>query len=386
MIDHAEFLETEVAVEVPKAASRDILWGGGVTVHDRRPTTGSRTKNWNDILTAEMHPRCKFGLPMWTSPAAFDSFVAGSTGEVISASDLEVLVDNFRFLAEECDYLTTVHVIADVFDGFGGLGYRLLEEIREDYAGLCIPIWALNSSPAHSRLQDNHIQSSMLSSKSANAALRQSNIPLSYAKLSNVANLISPIHMDYDKVDLSALDPADVGTLSSHSAAIIAAAINTAVSPCFIYDTGTADDLTNLDSPERKAGGHGDQREDGDVYGQVESDKKKACMRSAEWLRAVTRDGNLPFAHLEASLPFPHDSDKAGANTPESLFGISRARGLTHEALNPFMVSLSAAHAGPHAAPMKSIVAPRRERAFSNLLSVRGSPYRGEWALIHTTS
>ena len=64
----------------------------------------------------------------------FDSFAAGLLHDTgATAKVVGEWIENFRYFAEECDTLTSVHVFADVYDGFSILTHDIVQEIRDDY-------------------------------------------------------------------------------------------------------------------------------------------------------------------------------------------------------------------------------------------------------------
>ena len=107
-----------------------------------------------------------------------------------------MIMEQYRYFAEECDYLSSIVITADIYNGFGGILTSILEEIRQDEPHLLIPIFAISAAP---KVVENQLainQMSHISSKNQtkNSTLISLNLPLCYAKMHECSDMVIPIH------------------------------------------------------------------------------------------------------------------------------------------------------------------------------------------------
>ena len=87
---------------------------------------------WSDFLKVHLHPSSIIELPFWSFNEPFSTFSVGMSKDVIKDDDRCDYFDTIRKFSEECDYLRNITILADLYDGFGGLTCSLLEEIRDE--------------------------------------------------------------------------------------------------------------------------------------------------------------------------------------------------------------------------------------------------------------
>ena len=128
--------------------ARQVSSRGG---YGKRPDERSIT-TWCDYMSIPIHSRSYCDLPLQYTRRNFDSFAAGLLHDSrATARIVEEWGESFRYFAEECDTLTTVHVFADMHDGFSVLSREIVQEIREDYRGVALPVWAFTDDGRETR-------------------------------------------------------------------------------------------------------------------------------------------------------------------------------------------------------------------------------------------
>ena len=308
-------------------------------------------------------------MPRWTTRDNFDTFLSVHLPEVVPREYTENFMEKLRFLAEECDSLSTIQVFADIHNGFGALACRLAQEIREYYGrGVNLPVWAFAADDEGSE------QGARAAARSdLGESLHRLSVPYVYSQLCEHASLVVPIAPAAARsqrgLPFLTLDRGS----QYHSSAVVASAIEAA--------TGFQNDLS-------------------------------ASMSADEWFFRTTSSGRFPVCELETTLPFPlapSDSLEDFAR----LFGPTGVSGEMLEkmsarddrnrekgggggdvskaprsiALNPFLHSLSSTVEGPFA--VSSAVADKKfaqsggadpehqyrrehQRPFTNMVSIRG--------------
>jgi hypothetical protein len=289
------------------------------TFDERKVKTWTNFMNPNKLLSNSICP-----LPLWTNTSNFDTYCAGATYEHISSLLLETYMDNFRYFAEECDYLSTVNIFSDIFDGFGHLTTRLLEEIREETRSATIPIWMLQGN-------DSIITTYELQKKKD--MLKELNTPICYANMSEHATMIVPINHTNA---MSNILPKD-RKLFTHfeSSALIGTAIETMTS------------IEYLKKPNNNEG------------------SKWTSIHNL--CQGATALGRFQFTGLEISLPFMASYLETSPDLLWDSFVKEKHRNSSN--LNPFTLSLSSAAITSSFESNKE----RRFDNFTNMLSIRGT-------------
>ena len=136
-------------------------------------------------MQLDLHKNSTIPLPRWTNTDVFDSFHSGSVGSscsTVSTAFVESITDKVRLFAEACDRLASISVFSDLTGGFGGLCSSLLSEIRDDFGHhVMIPVWAMRQTQ---RVEDGTDLKSLV---------QRLDVPLSYASITENANLFLPI-------------------------------------------------------------------------------------------------------------------------------------------------------------------------------------------------
>lgn len=80
---------------------------------------------------------CK--VPLWKSSQPFDvcfqgARIKGGDFEPVISKDVweDVFIENFRHMAEQCDYLKHISITADCFDAFGGVTSSYVEQLVDE--------------------------------------------------------------------------------------------------------------------------------------------------------------------------------------------------------------------------------------------------------------
>lgn len=148
-------------------------------------------------------------LPQSIHSSNFDNFFCGyENAPNLSTTKMnEEILERVRFFAEECDYLSSVLIITDMDDGFGGLTSSLLDDLQEELSrSVTLPIFGLSNTNSHSR--GEHTNSIHL--------------PLMYGTLFGHCDMFCPISLEstIDKsLKLSTID--SLIWASSNTAAVL---------------------------------------------------------------------------------------------------------------------------------------------------------------------
>ena len=368
------------------APSSSSVWSGAMATIEREAAgavlspdanAGSTVTYWSDIVRRPYAPRSICDMPLWTTGQRFDSYFAGLSPELVPASVRDDVVERVRAFAEECDYVGSIRVFADLHDGFGGLTCTAVEELRDDFPSTAMPVWGFTEGHDSPELGD---QGSM------RATLRSLGLPLCYSRLRDAASVVIPIGNPSAVAAqlLPASLPLDVRE-PYQTSAVVAMAIEAATGYQQFYHQrvrrsngggrgGGRDDDNDDDDDNDNDDNNGRGRRrppDGD---EAESEGETLPLGPKEWCHVVTRGGAFPFCALEASLPFPSTLDALWAtfNTPDPLLHGQGGGAFSADArttLNPFMHTLSAAAVGQWAVPLAGRA--RVGRAYTNVVGVR---------------
>ncbi|XP_065912037.1 protein misato homolog 1-like isoform X2 [Dysidea avara] len=203
------------------------LWDGAVQVCKEEGSDQVGDDIWSNILTTKLHPNSVTLLPGYCPVQPFDCFPAGIDAAQ-SPKFIRDIDDRLHFFSEECDNLQGFQLLVDMQDGFGGMAaeiaVHLLQELYPKKAVLVNGLFP----PSTALLQPHQQHYKIL------------NYAMSIAQLSEHSSLLVPISTVCNPWDK------DVGshrvfphliydlTRSYHTSAIIAAAVDTAVLPCYL--------------------------------------------------------------------------------------------------------------------------------------------------------
>lgn len=91
--------------------------------------------SWPDILDWPLHSASEVIVKQYRARDAVTPFNRYSQGDAVASDQAFVrsFDDAVHFFLEECDRPQGVQLIVDTHDGFGGLGSRLAEMLRDDH-------------------------------------------------------------------------------------------------------------------------------------------------------------------------------------------------------------------------------------------------------------
>jgi len=289
-------------------------------------------ERWTDFSACALSQDVNVcALPLWTTQDTFDSFLSSATS--VPRDYIEMFSEKLRYLAEECDMLSTIQIFADIHDGFGSLAGRIAEDVREEYGrGINMPIFAFTDVEANRTETDRDAMSN---------TLRELNVPYSYARLTEFASVVIPVSPAATNSLPYLLFPKSSSALPSkyHSSSIVACAIESA--------TGFQQFLNSTASP----------------------------ISMDDWLYKATGAGRFPLCELETAVPFP----LSPSESPGLMNKLDNFFNTTEEGpLNPFAHSLSSSTRGNFAVTEQQGEYLRsRQRPFTNVVNIRGPCHDG---------
>uniref|UniRef100_A0A8D2JB05 Misato mitochondrial distribution and morphology regulator 1 n=1 Tax=Varanus komodoensis TaxID=61221 RepID=A0A8D2JB05_VARKO len=132
----------------PGAASKGK---GNLTTHreDLAPGRSDQAAKaphvWSDFLRTHLHPRSILTIQQYSHEGESNRLEAFGQGEKLlqDGAYLEELEDRLHFYVEECDYLQGFQVLCDLHNGFSGVGAKVTELLRDEYAGKGVLTWGL---------------------------------------------------------------------------------------------------------------------------------------------------------------------------------------------------------------------------------------------------
>eukprot|EP00743_Colponemidia_sp_Colp-15_P008505 GILK01009252.1.p1 GENE.GILK01009252.1~~GILK01009252.1.p1 ORF type:complete len:562 (-),score=82.47 GILK01009252.1:61-1746(-) len=176
---------------------------------------------WTDYAKYRLHPRNVVELPgIHHDLTPFDLFPHG--GSLFdSASMDDTMLENVRWMLEECENISGVHAIVDIDSGFSGVAARVLEWAHDEIPKH--PLVTFGVMPHSLREPSPLLQEESRSRRVVNQAL-------SYHSLLSVSSLFVPLsssHLMPESFPGLHLQPSK----PFHSSALFAAAIDTATMP-----------------------------------------------------------------------------------------------------------------------------------------------------------
>uniref|UniRef100_A0A8V5GD68 Protein misato homolog 1 n=1 Tax=Melopsittacus undulatus TaxID=13146 RepID=A0A8V5GD68_MELUD len=184
-----------------------LTWDGGFIL----PARNEEGNRISSILVPLFHRDC----------GCLEAFAQGE-GLLQDPACMEELEDRLHYFTEECDSLQGFQVLCDLHNGFSGVGAKVTELLRDEYSGKGILSWGL--TPALS------------SGDSHRNAYRLMNTALGIIHLSTHSSLFCPMSLG-GSLGLKPQPPVTFpylsydASLSSHSSAILAAALDTLTVP-----------------------------------------------------------------------------------------------------------------------------------------------------------
>ncbi|XP_066466436.1 protein misato homolog 1 [Tiliqua scincoides] len=184
----------------------------------------SATPVWSDFLRTHLHPRSILTIRQYHHEGESSRLEAFGQGEKLleDATCLEELEDRLHFYVEECDYLQGFQVLCDLHNGFSGVGAKVTELLRDEYAGKGILTWGLTPALGTANLQRNFY--------------RLMNTVLGLVHLSSHSSLFCPLSLS-GSLGLRPEPPVAFpylqysASLAYHTSAILAPALDTITTP-----------------------------------------------------------------------------------------------------------------------------------------------------------
>ncbi|XP_063032396.1 protein misato homolog 1 [Melospiza melodia melodia] len=183
------------------------------------------TRLWSDYLSVNLHPKSLYVIRQYLHDGDCGCLEGFGQGESLlqDPACVEELEDRLHFFVEECDYLQGFQVLCDLHNGFSGVGARVTELLRDEYARKGILTWGL--TPVLSAVADPQ-----------KSFCRLMNTALGIAHLSRHSSLLCPLSLN-GSLGLKPEPPVTFpyikynASLSYHSSAILAAALDTLTAP-----------------------------------------------------------------------------------------------------------------------------------------------------------
>lgn len=396
-----------------KYLEESTIWNAPTDVHFQdnscdihKESFYRRWKSWIEFdidQSKSMSP-----LPRWINKSNFNTFHSGTNSEYFNNEYMDIISEQYRYFAEECDYLSSVVVIADVYNGYGGLATKVLEAIGDDSKcrmqifALTSPLLPLNQQP-------------LLQQGTLSGTLKSLNSPFAYSKMLEYSNLIIPVdpylvsrNSRFESHTSSAMHgskPNDSDLIHKYNvSAVIAASIEALLSPVSVgfqpdYQQTEDKSITHnrmknnrsLDTTHNYDDDNSEQyvniyQKQRDIL-QIQheninsSTQRKSTSRLSmfDWSSLLTANQRFPFLKFETSIPSPLLRHRTSSSDLEKFFlkyfQDSREGVITPaNVLNPFLKSLSAVDS--QGTMTSSVQMTRRKRAFTNLLVFRGESFR----------
>lgn len=179
---------------------------------------------WSDFLRTQLHPRSILTIHQYNHDGEANRLEAFGQGEKLleDGTCLEELEDRLHFYVEECDYLQGFQVLCDLHNGFSGIGAKVTELLRDEYAGKGILTWGLTPALNTTNPQRNFY--------------RLVNTVLGLVHLSNHSSLFCPLSLNRS-LGLRPEPPVAFpylqynASLDYHTSAILATALDTVTLP-----------------------------------------------------------------------------------------------------------------------------------------------------------
>jgi hypothetical protein len=258
--------------------------------------------------------------------------------DTLTSDFLESYVEKVRYFAEACSRMSVVEMYADFHDGFAGLSYSVIENLREEFgksisiACFCFPDpYPTIGSQPHSSMKN---------------FIADMNLPLAYYNIAELANMIIP--MDISEA-LSHINVISTKNNKIEVSAAVASAIESAMGT-YISDSFSTEEMVYL----------------------------------------ATRAGHFPICSIEAYVSSLDNCtgqstfDSRIAGSFEGLAAADTVAATTlspyPSTLNPFCGSMSSVSSGKwrvQPAALSSLSQRRNIHSFTNVVNFRGTASLG---------
>lgn len=183
-------------------------------------------KTWSDFKRLHYHPKSCLVINDHSYNSSNDSFNAWVSGKLLSRNESFFMQfeDTVRFYAEECDHMQGFNLLTDINNGFGGLSSGFLDYLSDEYHGKTVAAFPCLESLSRS-LDSSQFKTSTLSTLLTLSSAIESASFVSPLSLCERLFELKPHKRRFPNVAFDA-------NLPYHTAAILAAIYETAMSPC----------------------------------------------------------------------------------------------------------------------------------------------------------
>lgn len=112
-------------------------------------------KYWSDFNRVFYHPKSILPLSQYEMSSSLRPIETWAAGEEIYNSlnkESDVLDQDFRTFAEECDCLQGVQIITGVDDCWGGFASRYIDCLRDEFGKGNLWVWGIEDGRIHQRV------------------------------------------------------------------------------------------------------------------------------------------------------------------------------------------------------------------------------------------
>jgi len=127
-VEKNEFLQWLDHEQTTESELNDQGSESDVDLYESKQVKENQIVSWGDFLKANIHER-SVKMIQRPSDSEFSTFTSGVD---CTESRMENILESVRFFMEECDSLQGVHALVDVNNGFGSIGARIVQEIRDE--------------------------------------------------------------------------------------------------------------------------------------------------------------------------------------------------------------------------------------------------------------
>ncbi|KAF7238611.1 hypothetical protein EYD10_14782 [Varanus komodoensis] len=192
--------------------------------HETQDQAAKAPHVWSDFLRTHLHPRSILTIQQYSHEGESNRLEAFGQGEKLlqDGAYLEELEDRLHFYVEECDYLQGFQVLCDLHNGFSGVGAKVTELLRDEYAGKGVLTWGLTPVLEPAAPQRN--------------LYRLMNTVLGIVHLSQHSSLFCPLSLN-GSLGLRPEPPVVLpylqynASLDYHTSAVLATALDTVTAP-----------------------------------------------------------------------------------------------------------------------------------------------------------
>lgn len=126
-------------------------------VLETRALSTENVRYWSDFNRVFYHPRSIIQLNEYDLHSRLKPFETWEVGEELFRDlnrEHDLLDQDFRPFAEECDLLQGVQIITSADDAWGGFAARYLDQLRDEFGKASTWVWALQSGQVSSSVSE----------------------------------------------------------------------------------------------------------------------------------------------------------------------------------------------------------------------------------------